>query len=301
MDGAPAGPGLDVGALFEEHGARILAFTRSLLGNLADAEDATQETFLRAHRAAGTFAAASAPSTWLYAIARNACLDRLRAGERRTFAGLEEVLAAAAPGGAAAGSTAGVEAGVEAGTQWRWYVDAVREGCLLGTLACLTADQRAAFVLRTVCGLSCADAAVVLGRSENAVRVLTHRARRALTSFLCRNCSVYDPANPCRCRNLVGFSLARGWIGPDDRRLTRRDAAAVAERAAGAIDEVARLADVYACLTDPQPRPALAARIRSALRALDAAGRDPGVGGPAETTAETSGRRCEGGDVRAEK
>ena len=82
---------------------------------------------------------------------------------------------------------------------------------------------------------------VVLDRSENAVRVLTHRARRSLKAFLCRNCSIYNTAAPCRCENLVGFSLAQGWIGPGDRQVARPQAAAVAGRVAAAISDVAGL------------------------------------------------------------
>lgn len=257
---------VDVGGLFDEYGARVLAFVHRMLGDRAEAEDVTQETFLRAYRGAGTFAGDCAPSTWLFAIARNACLDRLAARRPRSFSSLEEIVTRQPP----VHDTA-----TEA--QRHWYVQAVREGCLLGTLACLTADQRAAFVLRVLCDVSTEDTAAILGRSPNAVRVLTHRARRRLKAFLCRNCSGYDPANPCRCENLVGFCLARGWIGPDDRRIAASDAAAGAAHAAAVVDDVARLTAVYAAIPDPRldsgPGRELAARIRSRLRVPDPVGR----------------------------
>jgi RNA polymerase sigma-70 factor, ECF subfamily len=264
---------IDVGALFEEHGARILAFTHRLLGDRADAEDATQETFLKAHQRASSFAGESAPSTWLFAIARNTCLDRLRARSPKAFASLEEQIAreggAGRDGAIGTAGTSKQDAATEA--ERRWYLDAVREGCLLATLACLSADQRAAFVLRVLGDMNTRDTAVVLGRTENAVRMLTFRARHGLKAFLCRNCSVYDPGNACRCANLVDFSLAQGWLGPDKRRVPSREAAAAAERAAAAISDVARLAAVYASLSEPELGLALAARIRSSLRGLDTA------------------------------
>lgn len=255
----PAGR-VDVEQLFAAHAGRLLAFTHRMLGDRADAEDAVQETFLKAFRQADHFDGRSAPSTWLFAIARNTCLDRLRGRPARTLTGLEDVI-----GQALQGDPGDVADEVEQ----QWYLDAVREGCLLGTLACLTPDQRAAFVLRVLCGLDVGEAAAVLDRSDNAVRVLTSRARRALKGFLCRNCSLYDRDNRCACRNLVAFSLARGWVSADDRRLPDARAAVAVRDVAAAIDDLTRLTAVYRCLAEPQPRPELLARIRAGVRALD--------------------------------
>lgn len=263
---AAAVPAIDVAALAEAHGDALLAFARGMLGSRADAEDATQETFLRAHREASMFRGACAPSTWLFAIARNVCLDRLRARTARRFTALDDVVEhgireAARPGA--------LHVGAEDAAQRAQYVAAVRDGCLLGTLACLTADQRAAFVLRTLTDLATDEVAQVLDRSPNAVRVLVHRARARLKDFLCRRCSLWDEANPCRCENLVAFSLARGWIGPDDAGSPGAHDRQVAEAAARAVDDVARLATLYAGACGADGRADAAARLHGALAHLE--------------------------------
>src|SRR5262245_54904323 len=56
-----------------------------MLGALAEAEDAAQETFERAWRSLGAFAGLSSLRTWLFRIATNACLDALRARPRRAL------------------------------------------------------------------------------------------------------------------------------------------------------------------------------------------------------------------------
>ncbi len=56
-----------------------------ILQNHADAEDATQETFISAYKNYDKFRGQSAVTTWLYRIAVNACLMRLRKEKRRTF------------------------------------------------------------------------------------------------------------------------------------------------------------------------------------------------------------------------
>jgi RNA polymerase sigma-70 factor (ECF subfamily) len=53
------------------------------LGNVSDAEDAIQETFIKIHRAANTFTGEASFSTWIYRILVNTCYDLLRRRQRR--------------------------------------------------------------------------------------------------------------------------------------------------------------------------------------------------------------------------
>jgi RNA polymerase sigma-70 factor (ECF subfamily) len=64
--------------IFRHYRPRIHAYCYHLLGNFADAEDLTQETFLRAYRALDLTADQLALGSWLYRIAGNACTDLLR-------------------------------------------------------------------------------------------------------------------------------------------------------------------------------------------------------------------------------
>lgn len=54
-----------------------------LLGDAADAEDAMQEVFVKAYRSLGRFRGEAAPSSWLYRISTNHCLNLLRSRKRR--------------------------------------------------------------------------------------------------------------------------------------------------------------------------------------------------------------------------
>lgn len=61
----------------------IYAFCKQILGSSAEAEDATQETFLRAYKKQSTLKEYSAQRAWIYSIARNACFDRKRWWKRQ--------------------------------------------------------------------------------------------------------------------------------------------------------------------------------------------------------------------------
>jgi RNA polymerase sigma-70 factor (ECF subfamily) len=65
------------------HRAELTVYCRRMLGSSCDAEDAVQETFLRAWRASERFEGRASLRLWLYRIARNVCLDALGSRARR--------------------------------------------------------------------------------------------------------------------------------------------------------------------------------------------------------------------------
>jgi RNA polymerase sigma-70 factor, ECF subfamily len=82
----------------ERHLGRVLALARRMLGNPSEAEDVAQDAFLALWRHAGRWRPGEAQlSTWLYKVASNRCLDRLR---RRPQVGLDEVPEQSADGDA---------------------------------------------------------------------------------------------------------------------------------------------------------------------------------------------------------
>lgn len=144
-----------------------------LSGDMALADDLTQETFLRVHRARGAFAAGAAAVPWILAIARNALRDSARRAQARP-----RLRANAPEDDAPAGEAAPDDRGDE--------VLAAREmmGIVERTLAAMPPLHREAFVLLRFEGLSVSEAAAVLGATEGAVKVRAFRAYEALREAL---------------------------------------------------------------------------------------------------------------------
>lgn len=78
LDALAKGDPRALGSLYEVYGERIFRYAYRMLSNRTEAEDVTAETFLRVLRRASDLRAEGAFKTWIFRIARNLCIDRMR-------------------------------------------------------------------------------------------------------------------------------------------------------------------------------------------------------------------------------
>jgi RNA polymerase sigma-70 factor (TIGR02960 family) len=167
-------------ALVEPHRRELHVHSYRMLGSFEDAEDAVQETFLRAWRHRETYAGRTTFRAWLYKIATSACLDLLAKRRPEPATGgevlwlqpypdalLDELPAADADGPE---SRAVARETIELG-----YVVAVQH---------LAPRPRAALILRDVLGWPAKDVAELLGDSVNSVNSALQRARAGMREHL---------------------------------------------------------------------------------------------------------------------
>jgi RNA polymerase sigma-70 factor (ECF subfamily) len=165
-------------ALYAAHAPAVQRFLRDLLGCPAAADDATQETFVRAFRRLDTLRERDRVAPWLFGIARNVSLEHRRARRVR-----DRVHAPADGPGADVGHTRTPEAellGQEA-------AEVVERA-----LATLSDDRRAMLLLRVDHGLAYEEIAELMGFSLAKVKVEIHRARDVLRAAL----RGYDGGSP---------------------------------------------------------------------------------------------------------
>ena len=151
--------------LVERHLSRAVGLAFRLLGNRSQAEDISQEAFLRLWKQAGRWRPEARISTWLYTVVHNLCLDELRRPMRQTSE-LDPEL----PDSRETPHTAHQRSQVTA------LVD--RE------LQALPERQRAALALVHYEQVAAAEAAAILGVSIEALESLLARARRTLRTRL---------------------------------------------------------------------------------------------------------------------
>jgi RNA polymerase sigma factor (sigma-70 family) len=148
-----------------DHSARVYRLAYRLTGNVPDAEDLTQEVFVRVFRSLSSYT----PGTfegWLHRITTNLFLDMARRRQRIRFEGL---------GDDAAGRLSGDEP-----TPAQAFDDRHLDGDVQQALAALAPEYRAAVVLCDIEGLSYEEVASTLGVKLGTVRSRIHRGRAQL-------------------------------------------------------------------------------------------------------------------------
>ena len=174
-------------ALLEEHRVALTGHCYRMLGSVVDADDAVQETLLRAWRASGGFEERASLRTWLTRIATNVCLDALSDRERRArpmeegpAGGIDDPLVERprthwlepVPDAAALPADAGPE-----------ELASLRQSIRLAFVAALQSlppKQRAALILTQVLGWSSAEVAQTLATTVASVNSALQRARATL-------------------------------------------------------------------------------------------------------------------------
>ncbi len=150
-----------------------------MLGNPTDAEDATQETFVRAYTRLDTFEAGRKLSSWILAIAAHYCVDRLRR-RRGGQVSMEETQALQ---WMADGKPKPEEELIE-----REHNKAIRQ-----VLDALPAQYRIVIILRYWEDLSYDEIAEITGSTESAVKSRLHRARQMMAVQLEKEDALQKP------------------------------------------------------------------------------------------------------------
>ena len=159
------------GEIFEAFHRDVSRLCERLLGSVAEAEDATHETFLKARGSLDQYDPKRRFRPWLLAIASNHALDRLRrrTTERRLFE---------------ADESAGESVASPGPSPLQGELDASRRRQMLAAIDALPDHHRAPLVLRYYADLEYESIAKLLGVSKNQVATLLFRGRRRLRDAL---------------------------------------------------------------------------------------------------------------------
>lgn len=170
----------------------LMAYCYRMLGSAAEAEDAVQETMVRAWRGADDFAGRSTVRSWLYRIATNVCIDMARAPQRRALP-----MDLTGPG------TVGAETDIGAPLESTRWIEPIHDARVLpdsadpaesvllresvrlafvAALVYLPPQQRAVLVLREVLQWSAAEVADLLDTTVDSVTSALARARATMKS-----------------------------------------------------------------------------------------------------------------------
>ena len=176
----PKNRSLDFAEVFHQYQRPIYNYLLRMTQNQAEAEDLTQETFLRVHRSLPTFRGEASLSTWLYRIATNVSLDHFR---RRTTRQTETTLPL---------ENIEFERNRDSDTPFSPEQEAAcaeMSACVQAFVQRLPPAYRTVLVLKDMQGLKNREIAEVLGCSLDKVKIRLHRARTKLREALITGCN----------------------------------------------------------------------------------------------------------------
>ncbi|PYU49209.1 MAG: RNA polymerase subunit sigma-24 [Acidobacteria bacterium] len=159
--------------LYKEHSKRVYSVCLRMLKNTPDAEDLTQQIFLRVFRKIGTFRGDSCFSTWLHRVAVNAVLMHLR---RKRAPEIHPHSSNQAP--------ANLDASNEFGTSDTSMLGAIERLNLMRAIRKLPAGYKRLFLLHDVMGYQHSEIATLVGCSIGCLKSQVHKARKRLQLLL---------------------------------------------------------------------------------------------------------------------
>lgn len=152
--------------LHRDYSRKLYSYTLSMLRSREDAEDAVQTTFMNAYGSLLDGRAPRQEASWLFRIAKNVCLNRIRTGQRKPAQSLD-----------------GMDV-VGTGTVHEQLEQQLHMRALQVAIAKLPPQQRRAIVMREMEGASYIEIAQALDTTQSAVESLIFRARRQIQSSM---------------------------------------------------------------------------------------------------------------------
>ena len=148
----------------------IVSTCYGFLRNQQDAEDVAQEVFIQVYRSISSFRGESKLTTWMYRIAVNRCLNRLRSTKSQFLVSIDEVFEASGPS--------------DTRSPFHSLENKERGEFLQRAINKLPENQRTAFVLSKYEGLANKKIAEIMEMSLSAIEALLNRAKKNLQKLL---------------------------------------------------------------------------------------------------------------------
>lgn len=175
------------------------------LWNPMDAEDATQEILLKVLTNLSKFRGESSFNTWVYRVATNYLLNMKRTEiENLTFEEGEYHLKVGATYPAYEKADAPL------------LEEEVKIACSTSMLICVTRPLRLAYLVGEILEFDGNEGAYILDIEPATFRKRLSLARQQIRAFMAKQCGIYDPKNPCRCKQHINYCIEVDWFKPNE-------------------------------------------------------------------------------------
>lgn len=191
--------------LVEKHQSFIYNLAWKLTGNIADAEDLTQETLLKIIVNLSSFKQQSSFTTWAYRIMKNHFLNDQKKSTVLFAKSFKEL-------GDRLDNAPSIDLTTDEINEKKNLIKELRLQCLSGMLLCLTKEQRLIYIIGEIFGVDHTVGSEIMEISKDNYRMKLSKARKELYNFMQNKCGLVDRQNPCRCHKKITFVMESGLI-----------------------------------------------------------------------------------------
>jgi len=201
--------------LIIRHQIFIYNLALKMTKNAEDAEDLTQEVFIKAITALSKFEGKSQFRTWLYRITVNHFLNTKKRKTELKINGFETYFNSI-------DDMPVYELSNEEQNDLTESIEELRISCTAGMLLCLDREQRMIYILGEMFDIDHNLGSEIVGISAGNFRIRLMRARQDLYNWMNERCGLVNKSNPCRCAKKTKAYIEAGYVDPNNLKFNTR-------------------------------------------------------------------------------
>lgn len=196
-------------SLISRHQIFVYNLALKMTKSVEDAQDLTQEVFVKAITALSKFEGKSQFRTWLYRITVNHFLTTKKRKAELAVSGFENYFNSI-------DDMPVYELSDEEENDLSETIEELRINCTAGMLLCLDREQRMIYILGEMFDIDHNLGSEILGISPGNFRIRLMRARQDLYNWMNQRCGLVNKSNPCRCVKKTKGYIEAGYVDPNN-------------------------------------------------------------------------------------
>ena len=197
------------------HQLYVYNLALKMAGNTQDAEDLTQEAFIKAITGLSKFEGKSNFRTWLYRITVNHFLNSKKRKSEYSIVNFESYFNSI-------DSMPSSDLNEQEKNELKETIEELRISCTSGMLMCLSKEQRMVYVLGELFDIDHNLGGDILEISSGNFRIKLMRARKDIYQWMNNKCGLVNKDNPCRCSKKTKAYIRAGKVDPDNLQFNTR-------------------------------------------------------------------------------
>lgn len=202
-------------SLILRHQLYVYNLALKMTGSTQDAEDLTQEAFIKAITGLSNFEGKSNFRTWLYRITVNHFLNSKKRKSEFNIVNFESYFNSI-------DSMPSSDLNEQEENELKETIEELRISCTSGMLMCLSREQRMVYVLGELFDIDHNLGGEILEITPGNFRIKLMRARKDIYQWMNNRCGLVNKDNPCRCSKKTKAYIRAGKVDPDNLQFNTR-------------------------------------------------------------------------------